>query len=110
MHAGYRPEHEPLSRDTQITDVVPGLRFSTRELRFSTRQLQVVGMIAAGLSNDEIGSRLTISARTVRMHSDALRIKLGVNHRRQIPGMYRLLTGHDPHEAGASVLWRVDRI
>jgi DNA-binding NarL/FixJ family response regulator len=103
MHAGYRPEHEPLSRDTQIADVVP-------ELRFSTRQLQVVGMIAAGLSNDEIGSRLTISARTVRMHSDVLRIKLGVNHRRQIPGMYRLLTGNDPHEAGASVLWRVDRI
>ena len=60
------------------------------------RQREVVELIAAGLSNDEVGERLGISPRTAKAHSDVLRQKLGVSRRRQIPIAYRLLTGEDP--------------
>jgi ATP/maltotriose-dependent transcriptional regulator MalT len=60
------------------------------------RQRQVVELIAAGYSNEEIGEQLHISPRTVKAHCDVLRQKLGVARRRQIPVAYRLLTGQDP--------------
>lgn len=63
---------------------------------FTVRQRQVVELIAAGCSNEEIGHRLGLSPRTAKAHSDALRRKLGVAKRRQIPAAYRLMTGHDP--------------
>jgi DNA-binding CsgD family transcriptional regulator len=71
----------------------------TRQLsqtRFTDRQREVVELIAAGCSNDEIGRRLGISPRTAKAHCDVLRQKLGVSKRRQIPAAYRLLTGDDP--------------
>jgi ATP/maltotriose-dependent transcriptional regulator MalT len=61
------------------------------------RQLEVVALIAAGCSNDEVGRSLGISARTAKAHSDALRLKLGVARRRQIPAAYHRLTGEDPY-------------
>ena len=60
------------------------------------RQREVVTLIAAGYSNEEIGERLGISPRTVKAHCDVLRQKLGVARRRQIPLAYRSLTGDDP--------------
>jgi len=60
------------------------------------RQRQVVELIAAGCSNEEVGERLGISPRTAKAHCDALRQKLGVERRRQIPVAYRVLTGRDP--------------
>jgi ATP/maltotriose-dependent transcriptional regulator MalT len=60
------------------------------------RQRQVVALIAAGYSNDEVAERLEISPRTAKAHSDALRQKLGVPRRRQIPAAYRQVTGDDP--------------
>ena len=60
------------------------------------RQRQVVELIAQGLSNDEVGVRLGISARTAKAHCDVLRRKLGVPRRRQIPVAFKLLTGEDP--------------
>jgi ATP/maltotriose-dependent transcriptional regulator MalT len=60
------------------------------------RQRQVVELIAAGCSNAEIGLRLGISPRTAKAHADALRQKLGVARRRQIPVAYRAKTGRDP--------------
>ena len=60
------------------------------------RQRQVVELIAAGMSNDELGHELGISPRTAKAHSAALRQRLGVPHRRQIPFAYRALTGEDP--------------
>ena len=60
------------------------------------RQRQVVQLIAAGCSNDEVGERLGISPRTAKAHCDVLRQKLGVARRRQIPAAYRALTGDDP--------------
>ena len=60
------------------------------------RQRQVIELIAAGCSNDEVGERLGISPRTAKAHCDTLRHKLGVPRRRQIPNVYRALTGIDP--------------
>ena len=62
----------------------------------TARQRQVVELIAAGCSNEEVGARLGISPRTAKAHSDTLRQKLGVPRRRQIPAAYRALTGDDP--------------
>jgi DNA-binding CsgD family transcriptional regulator len=64
------------------------------------RQREVVALIAAGCSNDEVGARLGISPRTAKAHCDVLRQKLGVRRRRQIPFAFRLLTGEDPLSAG----------
>jgi DNA-binding CsgD family transcriptional regulator len=66
----------------------------------TARQREVVALIAAGCSNDEVGARLGISPRTAKAHCDVLRQKLGVKRRRQIPIAYRLLTGEDPLSAG----------
>ena len=60
------------------------------------RQRQVVELIAAGFSNEEVGQRLGISPRTAKAHCDVLRQKLGCSRRRQIPIAYRALTGEDP--------------
>jgi ATP/maltotriose-dependent transcriptional regulator MalT len=70
-----------------LTKIAPSL---------TERQREVVELIAAGCSNEEVGERLGISARTAKAHSDVLRQKLGVARRRQIPIAYRLLTGEDP--------------
>lgn len=60
------------------------------------RQRQVVALIAAGCSNEEVAERLRISPRTAKAHADVLRHKLGVPRRRQIPAAYRMQTGEDP--------------
>ena len=67
-----------------------------RSLAITARQREVVALIAAGCSNEEVGERLGISPRTAKAHCDVLRQKLGVPRRRQIPMAYRQLTGDDP--------------
>ena len=62
----------------------------------TARQREVVALIAAGCSNEEVGDRLGISPRTAKAHCDVIRQKLGVARRRQIPVAYRSLTGEDP--------------
>lgn len=71
-----------------------------RTATITQRQREVVALIAAGCSNDEVGARLGISPRTAKAHCDVLRQKLGVTRRRQIPIAFRLLTGEDPLSAG----------
>ena len=65
-------------------------------LVLTQRQRQVVELIAAGCSNEEVGERLGISPRTAKAHCDVLRQKLGVARRRQIPRAFRERTGEDP--------------
>jgi DNA-binding CsgD family transcriptional regulator len=67
-----------------------------RQPGITPRQREVVVLIAAGYSNEEVGEHLGISPRTAKAHADALRRKLGVPRRRQIPAAYRALTGDDP--------------
>jgi DNA-binding CsgD family transcriptional regulator len=66
-------------------------------LRFSPRQREIVALIAQGCSNVEIADELGISPRTVRGHSEALRLKLGVR-RSRLPYAFRQATGEDPLE------------
>jgi len=70
--------------------------FADQPIGLTERQRQVVALIAAGCSNEEVGARLGISPRTAKAHCDVLRQKLGVPRRRQIPAAYRALTGNDP--------------
>jgi DNA-binding CsgD family transcriptional regulator len=67
-----------------------------RSASITDRQREVIALIAAGYSNDEVSERLGISPRTVKAHCDVLRQKLGVRRRRQLPIAYRTLTGDDP--------------
>jgi LuxR family maltose regulon positive regulatory protein len=52
-------------------------------LTLSARERQVIGLVAAGLSNQEIGERLFITERTVRFHVTSIFNKLGADNRAQ---------------------------
>ena len=89
-----------------MTDVAPGRREPSGEVevspgttmtapRLSPRQYEVLGLIADGFTEAEIALELGISPRTVRMHSDVLRVKLGVARRRELPRAYRRVQGDD---------------
>ena len=60
------------------------------------RQLEIIGFLAAGLTNEQIAYKLGIRARTVKAHCDILRMKLGVVKRREIPFAYMTKTGKNP--------------
>lgn len=62
-----------------------------RPAALSPRQQQVLILVVDGLTDREIGEQLGISARTVRMHVDALRLKFGVERRRQLLAAYHHL-------------------
>ena len=47
------------------------------------RQLEILRLVAAGLSNAEIAQRLVVSPRTVDHHVSAILAKLGVPTRRE---------------------------
>lgn len=52
--------------------------------RLTPRQLQVVGLIAQGLSNKRIAAELHISVHTVKSHVRAIMKKLGLNTRLKV--------------------------
>lgn len=54
-----------------------------RELGLTPREHEILGLIAEGLSNREIGERLFVSENTVKTHSSRVFDKLGVNRRVQ---------------------------
>ena len=54
-----------------------------KELGITPREHEILGLIAEGLSNREIGERIFVSENTVKTHSSRLFEKLGVNRRVQ---------------------------
>jgi len=92
-------EWSSLDRGSRFTPMIE-LVTERRRTAITDRQREVIALIAAGCSNDEVGARLGISPRTAKAHCDILRQKLGVRRRRQIPIAFRLLTGEDPLLAG----------
>jgi len=54
-----------------------------KELGITPRELEILGLIAGGLSNREIAERLFVSENTVKTHSSRLFDKLGAKRRTQ---------------------------
>jgi len=53
------------------------------ELAITPRELEILGLIAAGLSNREVAERLFVSESTVKTHSSRVFDKLGAKRRTQ---------------------------
>jgi DNA-binding CsgD family transcriptional regulator len=54
-----------------------------KELGITQREHEILGLIAQGLSNREIGEKLFVSENTVKTHSSRLFDKMNVNRRMQ---------------------------
>ena len=71
---------------TVYPDVSQGFTLNKKELTalgLSKREMDVLALMAEGLSNDEIAGRLFVSLNTVKTHSSRLFEKLDVSRRTQ---------------------------
>lgn len=77
----------------ETTDPVTASKSETEEWvePLSERELEVLNLIAEGLSNREVGERLYLTANTVKAHARTIYGKLGVNNRTQAVGRARAL-------------------
>ena len=78
------PEYVQTLLDAFILDGTPthGVPAALPE-PLSEREQDVLGLMAAGLTNREIAEELFISPETVKKHTGSIYAKLGVNHRTQ---------------------------
>ena len=82
VSAGYASkllgEFEP-----RLTEEIPTIKLPAFVEPLSDRELEVLVLIAEGLSNQEVAQRLYISLRTVKWHTTNIYQKLGVKNRTQ---------------------------
>jgi NarL family two-component system response regulator LiaR len=77
------------NKETVIVKEVPAPQFFTlnearlRELGITRRELEILELIARGLSNREIAEKLFVSENTVKTHSSRLFDKLSARRRTQ---------------------------
>jgi DNA-binding NarL/FixJ family response regulator len=69
---------EEYASRSKPADLAPDLRGLTE------REREVMGLVAAGLSNDEIAARLCISPATAKTHVSRVMMKLGARDRAQV--------------------------
>lgn len=80
-----RPKEVVVVREVRVRESEPFvLNVSIlKELGITPREHEILGLIAQGLSNREIGEKLFVSENTVKTHSSRIFEKLGVNRRTQ---------------------------
>lgn len=82
-----RPKTETVVIEKKVyANSGPGFIINEKELAalgLSKRELEVLTLMAEGLSNDEIARRLFVSLNTIKTHSSRLFEKLDVNRRTQ---------------------------
>lgn len=74
---------------TAVRDALglPHLR-GHQAVALTPRQLEVAALVAAGLSNRDIGRRLVVTERTAESHVERIRLRLGFRSRAQIAAWY----------------------
>ena len=75
-------------RLTRVKIIIPESEFTLDEAQLKTlgitkREYEVLGLIAAGLSNQEIADKLFVSTSTIKTHTSNLFMKLDANRRTQ---------------------------
>jgi len=60
-------------------DIAPTLHGAS----LSPREIEVLKLVARGLSTDDVAARMSVVARTVQLHLDSARAKLGAANRQQ---------------------------
>jgi len=78
-----RKKPQVVVREVPVPVVGPFVLDARRveELGITPRELEILGLIAEGLSNREIGARLFVSENTVKTHASRLFEKLGAKRR-----------------------------
>jgi DNA-binding NarL/FixJ family response regulator len=88
IYAGLRltkPKEVVVEREVLVPTSAPFTRDETRiaQLGITPRELEILQLMAEGLSNREIGERLFVSEHTVKSHSSRLFDKLDASRRTQ---------------------------
>ena len=80
-----RPKETVVIKEVRVPDGGPFVLNveKLKELGITQREHEILGLIAEGLSNREIGERLFVSENTVKTHSSRLFDKMSVNRRVQ---------------------------